>query len=330
MNRQLLKKVSLGLFILTLSCEDWLDLPQEVEYEEKIVINASLVAGIPTLPIDSIRVHTSSSIEQPFAASKNTLSGAEVILQKLLPDSTVVFTDTLYEDRVQSGLYHLSTLRFAKTGDIYLLQVSDGIHPAVEAITTVPGPVHIINDSIHTDAGQIDWDYQPMDTIVYRPAKEGSGLIHPAVFSFDLDYDSLVPPFMVRLINIALEPSPETMITEDDTLKAFLYKWNGIGDKDSTDIAMRIIQKAASSFNSTVYDRRYKVPWSAMTFYGPQLYMAVAMDESYYYYHEGFLEGPPRNYNYMPKTNVKNGYGLFSSTHISPADFRYYYLKRPQ
>jgi len=48
-----------------LSCEGLLDMPDEARYEEKIVVNGTLLAN-PFIPIDSVWVHTSSRVDEPF------------------------------------------------------------------------------------------------------------------------------------------------------------------------------------------------------------------------------------------------------------------------
>jgi hypothetical protein len=301
-------------------------MPADLEYEEKIVVNATLIAGamyvngiLLPIPIDSIRVHTSSRIDEPFDARSNALSGALVVL------SSSTFRDTLVEYENAPGVYHPPVLRFAQEGETYVLEVSDGFHPDVIARTTVPAAVRMVRDSVHTDTGLIAGF---PDTIVYRPAGPEDDFMNPVIFSFEVEYDSTAPPYLLRLVNIALEPSEENMILEDDSLKAFIYKWNGLDD-DEEGMQLRILQKAATSFNSTIFDRRYEVSWSALTFYGPQVFMVLALDEQYYNYHKGFLEGPPRNINYLPESNVEGGYGLFASASLAPENVHFYFLQRP-
>ncbi len=306
-----------------LSCEGLLDMPDEARYEEKIVVNGTLLAN-PFIPIDSVWVHTSSRVDEPFAADSNALTGAMVTL--LGPDQGGEdFLDTLREDVNLPGLYHIPGGRRAQAGETYTLYVSHPGYPSVEASTTVPGPVYMVNDSVHTDAGTF---FGFPDTIVYRPASEEDDFLSPVIFSFDLQIDSTAPPYLVRLINIALEPTRENMILEDDSLKALIYKWNGLGD-DEEELELRLLSRRATAFNSTVYDRRYQVSWSQLTFYGPQVFMVIALDESYYNYHKGFLEGPPRDIHYLPESNVVGGYGLFSSANLTPENIHYYYLARP-
>ncbi|GEM_PF-3344659 len=311
---------------LSLSCDRLLDMPADSNYEEKIVVNATIVAGamylngilIP-IPIDSIRVHTSSRIDEPFDARSNALSGAFVTLE------SSTFLDTLVEYETAPGIYHPSQLRFAGEGETYTLRVSDGVHPDIIATTTVPAPVRMVRDSVHTDTGLVAG---LRDTIVYRPAGKEDDFLNPVIFSFDIEYDTTAPPSMVRLVNIALEPGEENMIMEDDSLKALLYKWHGL-ETDEEGMKLRLIMKSATSFNSTIFDRRYEVSWSALTFYGPQMFLVLSLDENYYNYHKGFLEGPPRNFNYLPETNIIGGYGLFSSASIAPENIHFYYLRRP-
>jgi hypothetical protein len=307
--------VILFTMIMGNSCDQILDMPSETVYEEKIVVNALLMANFP---IDSIRVHTSSRIDEPFDARSNALSDAFLTLEG--PG----FLDTLVEDIWVDGVYHLPRIRIAQEGQTYTLRVSHEKYPDVEATTTIPGPIRMTNITVHSDTGLIAGF---PDTVVYRPVGEDGDFLNPIILSFDLEYDTTAPPYLVRQINIALEPTEENMILEDDSLKAFFYKWRGHGT-DEEGMQYRLAEFTATSFNSTIFHRRYEVSWHRFTFYGPQVFFVMALDEAYLNYHKGFLEGPPRNINYLPESNVIGGYGLFSSSNVGN-NIKFYYLQRP-
>ena len=117
------------------------------------------------------------------------------------------------------------------------------------------------------------------------------------------------------------------MVREDDTLKAFIFKWDGIGDDTPNDINKRILTKSEVSFNSVDSTANYKLGWIYYTFYGPQRLEVFALDQGYYNYHIRNLEGPPQDPNYLPESNVTGGYGLLSSSYRVGLD---YYLLRPK
>ncbi|TFB11975.1 DUF4249 family protein [Candidatus Marinimicrobia bacterium MT.SAG.3] len=295
---------SIGL----LSCESIIDLPDPVKFEEKIVLNGNLVLGSSNV---LIRLDVATAIEENFDSLSTALSGAIVILKY---DSTEL---TLAE--TTPGKYEYSDNSFRITpGKSYTIEASYNDLTTISATTIVPYPIKIIEMSPIINSG---------DSLTYIPASDTAQFLDPYLFSFKVK--STVDgefPSIIRLVNRALEPSKETMITEDNELKAFLFKWNGIGDDSDEDINRRIHTRNRIIFNSVDPDAEYKMGWIYYTFYGWQSFEVYALDRAYYNYHIRNIEDAPTDPNYLPESNVIGGYGLLFSSYRVKIDF---FLKRP-
>lgn len=294
---------SIGLF----SCDSLIDLPDPAQFEEKIVLNGNIVAGSSTV---IIRLDVATAIEDNFDSQSTALQGARVILKY---DSTeVVMKETSF------GSYQYSNNTFrVRSGKSYTIEVSDEIHDPISATTTVPFPIEIVD---------ITPEFIEGDSLTYIPATDTAQFLDPYLFSFKIDtLDGSFPP-MIRLVNRALDPSKESMITEDNELKAFLFKWDGIGDDNDEDINKRILTKNSAIFNSVDPDAEYKMGWIYYTFYGWQLFEVYALDQAYYDYHINNLEDVPRDPSVLLQSNVAGGYGLLYSSHSEKITF---FLKRP-
>ncbi|MCH7619811.1 MAG: DUF4249 family protein [Candidatus Marinimicrobia bacterium] len=295
---------SAGLF----SCDSILDLPDPVQFEEKMVLNGNLLLGSSNV---LIRLDVATAIEDNFDTLSTALSGATVILKY---DSTVVVLE-----ETKAGLYEYSDSSFRiASGKSYTIEASDDVHDPITATTTVPDSIRLADMSPELNDG---------DSLTYIPASDTAQFLDPYLFSFKVmsTVEGEFPP-MIRLVNRALEPSKETMITEDNDLKAFLFKWDGIGDDNDEDIARRIRTKDRIIFNSVDPDAEYKMGWIYYTFYGRQLFEVYALDQAYYNYHIGKIEDAPTDPNYLPESNVDGGYGLLFSSYRVKINF---FLKRP-
>ena len=116
------------------------------------------------------------------------------------------------------------------------------------------------------------------------------------------------------------------MITEDNDLKAFLFKWHGIGDDNDEDIDRRIRTRNIVIFNSVDPEAEYKMGWTYYTFYGRQSFEVYALDRAYYNYHIRNIEDAPTDPNYLPESNVNGGFGLLYSSYRVNITF---FLERP-
>ena len=304
-------KVLINLLISSfglLSCDSIIDLPDPVQFEEKIVLNGNLVLGSSNV---LIRLDVATAIEDNFDTLSTALRGATVILKY---DTTEVI---LNETTVGSYEYSSSSFQIV-SGKSYTIEASDGIHDPITATTTVPYPISLVDMSPEVISG---------DFLTYIPASDTAGFLDPYLFSFKVNstVEGKFPP-MIRLVNRALEPSKETMVTEDNDLKAFLFKWDGIGDDSNDDIARRISSRNSIIFNSVDPEAEYKMGWIFYTFYGRQSFDVFALDQAYYNYHIGNIEDLPADPNYLSDSNVIGGYGLlFSSFRVNIT----FFLERP-
>ena len=303
-----------GLVLMTLGgfgC-DWINgLPPDQSYREKIVLNGTLIAG--TL-IDSsaltatIRLHRSADITEPYNDLSVTLDGATVTLTE--GDSSYA----LLAYREAPGLWYHPTL-LIQAGLTYSILVTTERHDPVTATTTVPSALAITD--IMVDGEVRD----SIGTIVYKPANGDSvTLFRPTQFTFRIVPDeALNPPAMARLVLTARNAEEPTMITDDDELRAFFIKWQGI---PADSVAQRIRRGRSVSLNSINYGEEFIVGWSLLRFYGQQNLSIFAMDQAYLDYHKGNIEGLPSDPNYLPNSNVIGGYGLFSSANLGTGPSR--------
>ena len=295
---------SIGL----LSCDSIIDLPDPAKFEKKIVLNGNLILGSSTVVV---RLDVATAIEDNFNTLSTALQGATVILKY---DSTkVMMKETSF------GSYQYSNSLFrVESGKSYTIEASDSFLPPITATTIVPYPINLTEMTPIVNSG---------DSITYIPAGDDAQFLDPFLFSFQV-MSSVEGEFpsIIRLVNRALEPSKETMVTEDNELKAFLFKWNGIGDDSDEDINERIRTRNSIIFNSVDPDAEYKMGWIYYTFYGRQSFEVYALDQAYYNYHIRNIEDAPTDPNYLPESNVIGGYGLLFSSYRVKIDF---FLKRP-
>ena len=286
-------------------CEWITDMPTEISYDEKIVLNGMLIAGTPidsSVFTSSVKLHRSADITKPYDDISVALTGATVTLY----DGDASYSLLEYKD-LPGVLYHPTLV--IQDGHTYSIQVFDDAHDSVMATTIVPSALAITDIMV---AGE---RRDSIGAIVYQPASGDSvGFLKPNQFTFELSpVDADNPPSLARIVNTALEASDSTMVIEDDTLKALFYKWQFI-PRDS--IEQRIYFKRSVIFNSVQIDGIVEIGWTFVTFYGRQNLSIFALDEAYYNYHKGNLDGPPSDPNYLHESNVVGGYGLFASANL--------------
>ena len=348
-----------ALLLLPLFSCEWFDLPKESFYEEKIVINGLLIANTQLSPeyepdmsdetipaMSGVRINRSADITEAYDENSTAMANAFVKIADLTADSTYF----LVENDTLDGVFYHPDLTIEK-GHTYQIFVRDtltnGKIDSAWATTTVPSAARLENVIANGDTLQ---DLQSQ-TIQYIPGiGENVSFLTPVVFSFKIGAeDSANPPKLVRMLNMAIDerldeyldnPTEEMeqlildslMILEDDTLKSFLFKWRHTME-DS--VYQRVSYFRTTSFNMTNFTHSFEMSWISLHFYGWQNLSLIAMDEAYYNYHKGNLDGPPSDPNYMHESNVENGYGLFASGNMGTFNFggftssKFYFLKRP-
>ncbi len=352
------------MLFLAFSCE-WIEMPTSSDYEEKIVINGMLFAnqklmeyegdfGDESLDMSFIKLNRTADITEVYSSDTTTISNDFVTLEDLTIDSLY----TLTESDSLPGVYYHSELVFEE-GHTYRITVIDtlsgGFVDTVYAETTIPSALEI-TETIVDDENIGDLMFKD---IVYKPAVSGqASMFEPIQFTLKIkSLDEDYPPAMGRIINMAVdeklddyleyyenEENPPVeleqdirenlMITEDDTLLAFLWKWHHLPE-DS--LMQRILLRRTSQWSFSQLEDDLMIGWTFLTFYGPQFLGIYALDENYLNYHKGNLEGPPSDPHYLPESNIIGGYGLFASGNlgeISPSGFpentKIYYLLKPE
>ena len=292
------------------------DMPAERTYEEKFVINGLLIAGTridSSALSSSIRVHRSADITEPYDERSVVLSDVVVTLDdgdtvySLQPYWVLQDLSSVNSGSLPGSWFHPTLL--IQEGVTYTIRVSDDDHDPASAVTIVPTVVRI--SDIMVEGAPRD----SIGAIVYRPARGDTvGFLVPTVFTFQMSLaDPENPPAMVRIVNTALEASPSSMIIEDDTSKAIFFKWGGW---HRNEVEQRIYFRQTTIFNSVNVAGEMKIGWTFVTFYGWQNLTVFALDEAYYDYHKGNLDGPPSDPNYLHESNVVDGYGLFASANL--------------
>ncbi len=332
-----------------LSCE-WFDLPEESFYEEKIVINGLLIANTQLSPeydpnddslfVSGVRINRSADITEAYDENSTALTNSFVRITDLTADSTYFLVEN---DTLSGVFYHPNFV--VEEGHSYQIFVRDtltnGKIDSAWAETTVPSGIVLENVIANGDT-LADLN---LETIQYKPGiGENVSFLTPVVYSFKVaPKNPENSPKLVRMLNMARDerldeyldnPTEEMaqiicdslMILEDDTLKSFLFKWHHTS-KDS--VYNRVSYFRTTAFNMTNFTRSFKMSWISLYFYGWQNLSLIAMDEAYYNYHKGNLDGPPSDPNYMHESNVINGFGLFASGNMGEPMFQFYFLSRP-
>ncbi len=353
----------IGMLFIIISC-DWIDIPTSSEYEEKIVINGMLFAdqkltevnsdfGDDYLNLSFIKLNRTADITEVYSSDTTAISDGFVTLEDLTIDSLY----TLTESDSLPGVYFHQHLEFEE-GHSYRLTVIDtltnGIIDTVFAETTIPSAL-VIEETIVDDEPIGDLMYAD---IHYKPAIQGEAdMFNPIQFTLKITPEKPGnPPAMGRIQNIAIDerldeyleyfeddqnPPPglendirdSLMITEDDTLLAFLWKWYHLPE-DS--LMQRITYRRTSQYSFSQLEDDLMVGWTFFTFYGLQFLGIYSLDENYYNYHKGNLEGPPSDPHYLPESNVVGGYGLFASGNLGditlgfPENAKIYNLLKPE
>jgi hypothetical protein len=335
--KNLYTTILLTSLMIILSC-DWVEMPTESKYEQKIVINGMLFAHQQLNPsggdfedgLSFIKVNKTADITDVYNSDTTACSVDSIWIY----DINTEVNYPLVENENYTGIYYNNNLTFEE-GHAYQLTVidlmEDGAIDTVFAETTIPSAL-IISETIVNDENIGDLNGQ---TLTYNPAISGQAtMFNPIQIKLYVSASNEEnSPAMGRIMNYALEPSldeyleyhfdeqtppvsleehirNDIMITEDDTLLAFLWKWHHIS-KDS--LADRIMMRRSSQYSFSQLSEPLMMGWTVFTFYGPQLMTLYALDENYLNYHIGNLEGPPSDPHYLPQSNIVNGYGLLCS-----------------
>lgn len=272
------------------------DLSEE-SFEPQVVVEGFLIAG-ETLP--AIRLSETTPIEEGFVFEDQAIRDAEVRITMTTGDEEEVYD--LVEDANFPGNYIHPLFDPAPRvvpGARYRLEARlpgrpDLLAPdeVVRAETVVPGLLSVVRP--------------PPDTVRYNVLTPGPAI--DVALSSEPDRQSV---FIFTVT--ALEPESYDLTP---TLADLLEN----SDADPADF----VDSASPILNEDNYDRnedgtlRIRVPWLAIAYYGPNLFVANALDDAVYDYLRS------RDAQFNPTTlspgeiqrvlsNVENGVGVFGS-----------------
>lgn len=277
------------------------------DYEEQVIVSAVLVAGRALPPVLLTRT---SPIEEPYDPETRRVDGAAVTISLLAPDGTV--EEAFVYTQEASGLYGPQGPAAVLGGRRYRLEAAvPGQPEPLRAETTVPTAFDVVEP--------------PPDTVAYQdPAlPQGPGIrVTPSEFP----RRQSVFLFTVR----ALAPDSFALDGEGNYVRQFLPGHFGLtpfaasfaadGDLDPADI----VEGNSPLLNEANYERNadgtltIRVPWLAVSYYGPQALTATALDDALVnFFQTQAIQFVPTTLSpgeiAEVVTNVENGLGVFGA-----------------
>lgn len=273
------------LFVLmtTFGCE----LYRQDEYQEYYVVESYLIAN-GQLP--QVRLSTTNPIDETYSFEDNALSGAEVELQMLNTDSSVIETYIYQQQR--AGIYLPTANASVRDRQLYQLKITTANGDQISSITYVPGDFETLNDL------KSSYEYQSKDQIQL--------VTTPSTYITDRQ------TYYVFNVN-AVSPSPDKLtpfyadqVSDDDTdIEEFYINSSGIVNEQNYE---------RNEDNTITLD----LPWLGIAFYGTNDIITNAIDDNLYDFlrsHEtqsggtSLSPGEIQNLRY----NINGGIGIFGS-----------------
>jgi len=333
--------------VLLLSCESFND--PETPYEEQYVVFANISGNLPMIA-DTIFVSRSASIEEGTDAEDLWVSNADITISNETMEAKALPLIG------KPGRYQTDLSVVFQAGSSYQLTVKIG-NTVLTSETTVPRSLDVktstslkeyrCNDGTVMSIPEINIDNMDsngfpipskVDTVAYNYGEcfTGSFASYP-MFMLDFTMDDSAT--LVRTLTYSIE-SDSVGLEPGNNEDFYDYNWNG--KRDSTFINLiydtsfvnvlwkgqyyRDTNNNPKRANPFVWDIErspIRMSWLYFNYYGLQLITLLSTDKNYYNY----LQGDPLRSNIytLPGSNIKGGYGLFSSN-ISKSF--YVYLKR--
>ncbi|WP_440999205.1 DUF4249 family protein [Fodinibius sp. SL11] len=276
------------------------DLYEQDEYQEYYVVESYLVANGS---LQQVRLSTTNPIDETYRFEDNTVSGAEVEIQRLNPDSSVA-ARYQYQQQ-QPGIYTPANNVTIQAEQLYRLFITTQDGEEITSITYVPGNFQVVNE------------LEP--TYVYQSKKQVELTTTPSSYITDRQ------TYFVFTIN-SLESSP-------DNLTPF---YADQVDDDETDIEEFYVN-SSGIVNEGNFERNsdgtisLRLPWLGVAFYGSNNIIVNAIDDNFYDFlrsHDTqsggttLSPGEIQNIRY----NVNGGIGIFGSM---ASDSNTTYIARP-
>lgn len=277
----------------------------EDDFQPEVVVESILISGEL---MTTVRLSRTAPIEETYDFDRYALSGATVRVMLLTDDGEVEETFSFYENVGQPGTdgdfpgAYVPVSRPKPTvlpNRRYRLEVE-----VPEAENLVPPGTLVRAETVTPDTFRIV--VQPQSPIPYNIAAPSPGI--------DVTPSENTDRQAIFIFNIkALEPENYPL-----TPLAASFVENGDLDPDE------LVSGSSPLLNEANYERnadgtlRLRVPWFAISYYGPNVFTANALDDAFY----DFLRSRDAQFN--PTTlspgeiqrvfsNVENGVGVFGS-----------------
>lgn len=269
--------------LICISCEVY----EQNDYQEYYVVESYLVANdfLPT-----VRLSTTSPIDEEYDFKENALSGAEVQVRRLNADSSVA--EIYSYQSIQAGVYIPLDFIIVQDEQLYQLHVTTGNGDIITATTYVPGNFETINEL------QNQYTYQSEQQIKIKTSPSSYITNRQTYYIFTVnavnpDSSNLTPFYRDLVIN------------QDNQIDNYIVNSSGI-------------------INEKNYDRNsdgtitLRVPWLAIAFYGSNDVVVNAIDDNLYDFIRSqdvqtggstLSPGEIQNIEY----NVNGGIGIFGS-----------------
>ncbi len=280
------KIITLLLFLVAFtSCEFY----EQDEYKEYYVIESYLVAN-DTLP--EVRLSTTSPIREEYIFEDVALSGAEVEIQLLNSDSTIAESYSYIQEK--AGIYKPNTPIIVQDTTLYRLHVETSNGDIITATTFVPEDFETINKDevedhyLYQSEQQIEVDTTPSSYITDRQTFY--------IFTVNASNPILdnMTPFYKDLV-----------LNQGNDIENYYVNSSGIINEGNYE----------KNSDGTI---TLKVPWLAISFFGPNVIIANAIDDNMYDFLRSqdvqtggstLSPGEIQNIRY----NVNGGIGIFGS-----------------
>jgi hypothetical protein len=280
------KIITLLLFLIVFSsCEFY----EQDEYKEHYVIESYLIAN-DTLP--EVRLSTTSPIQEEYNFEDVALSGAEVEIQLLNSDSTIATSYSYIQEK--AGIYKPDSPIIVQDKNLYRLHVKTSNGDTITATTFVPEDFETINKDevedryLYQSEQQIEVDTTPSSYITGRQTFY--------IFTVNASNPILdnMTPFYKDLV-----------LNQGNDIENYYVNSSGIINEGNYE----------KNSDGTI---TLKVPWLAISFFGPNDIIANAIDDNMYDFLRSqdvqtggstLSPGEIQNIRY----NVNGGIGIFGS-----------------
>jgi hypothetical protein len=229
--------------------------------ESQIVVESYLQAQAP---LPTVRLSRTVGVDEPYTPAEDAVRGAEVVVERLGPDSTVVEATRYSERDSVPGLYAADDPPLVRPQATYRLRVRTGDDAPVTATTTVPDAITVVGSS--------------NDTTTYQSARQPAFTIEPprrlterqnvytftasSLLDFERTPDSVLAAALTPFYADGFDAEDDSLASLRVTSSGLLNEGNFTRNADGT-ITVRL-------------------PWIAVAFYGPNEVAVNVVDDNFY------------------------------------------------